>query len=130
MMDRALSLTQAERDARNLWLQLIYLTLDHLRYRQGQPRPPATEDRYNLNDLVTTVSNAFQQGYTLEGLKLEQSLQSTPPVSTSSSAPSMANPDEVDAPPQSSENAGAASTRSQWMRLVFLTNTLVKNRAS
>lgn len=55
--------------------------------------------------LVSEVTDAYKRGFSFDGLKMEMSLNKKP------EAPEV--------------NASAASIRSQWMRIVFITNQLV-----
>jgi hypothetical protein len=105
-VDKTVRLTDQERQTREVWLVLIYLTLDRLDYKpqSGSLPPPKPDDALGLGKLVESTCEALKAGFSLEGLKLELSLrESTQPLS----------------PAQ-------LSLRSQWTRIVFLTSEIIK----
>ena len=105
-VDKTVRLTDQERQTREVWLVLIYLTLDRLNYhpQSEAARPSKPDDSLGLVTLVDSTCEALKAGFSLEGLKLELSLrESVQPLS----------------PAQ-------LSLRSQWTRIVFLTSEVIK----
>eukprot|EP00276_Gloeochaete_wittrockiana_P001006 CAMPEP_0184673122 /NCGR_PEP_ID=MMETSP0308-20130426/86505_1 /TAXON_ID=38269 /ORGANISM="Gloeochaete witrockiana, Strain SAG 46.84" /LENGTH=166 /DNA_ID=CAMNT_0027120577 /DNA_START=332 /DNA_END=832 /DNA_ORIENTATION=- len=100
-LDKYISLNQDEKAIRRIWMTVIYLTLNAVRYRPRDSKDwtrPVIQDTMSLEKLVTGVIEAKQRGYSLDALKLEQTLL----LDTTGLS-------EVE-----------ASIRSQWMRIVFL----------
>jgi len=122
-IDRQLALSESESETRNIWMQLVYLTLEFIGYERGEKRPPKTEDPYSLNKMVVPISQAYNEGFSLEGIKLEQALRSSP-------SNAGVGVDEIRAPRVTPEpaSAGVAAIRSQWMRLIYLSNQIAKAR--
>jgi len=108
-IDQPITLSQSDKTSRTIWIQLVFLTLEAIGYQRITQHAP-TEDPYSLRTLVSTVTEAYRDGYTLQGLKLERAMR------TSSSEQA-----------QSRISNSAASVQSQWMRIVFLTNQLVNS---
>jgi hypothetical protein len=92
-LDAILTLDDQEIRIRRHWLHLIYLTLDRVTGQALVEEP----DLQELAQLVEGVYVAYEQGHTLDTLKLELRL---------------------DTPTRSPEES---SILSQWMRLIFLT---------
>ena len=103
-VDKTVRLTDQERQTREVWLVLIYLTLDRLNYKPISVTPSKPEDTLGLGKLVDSTCEALKAGFSLEGLKLELSLRET-------------------AQPLS---PAQLSLRSQWTRIVFLTSEVIK----
>lgn len=108
-VDKTIRLTDQERQTREIWLVLVYLSLDRLGYmgRGGDNAPPAPQDDLGLQQLVESTCDALEAGFSLEGLKLELSLRQSGEV------PVALNPAQL-------------SLRSQWTRIVFLTADVIK----
>jgi hypothetical protein len=103
-VDKTVRLTDQERQTREVWLVLIYLTLDRLNYKSSGLKPAKPSDTLGLGTLVDSTCEALKAGFSLEGLKLELSLRETVKPLT---------------PAQ-------LSLRSQWTRIVFLTSEVIK----
>eukprot|EP00274_Cyanoptyche_gloeocystis_P001607 CAMPEP_0196663612 /NCGR_PEP_ID=MMETSP1086-20130531/53547_1 /TAXON_ID=77921 /ORGANISM="Cyanoptyche gloeocystis , Strain SAG4.97" /LENGTH=198 /DNA_ID=CAMNT_0041999501 /DNA_START=254 /DNA_END=850 /DNA_ORIENTATION=+ len=110
-LDERIRLSAEEKQVRTVWLTLAYMTLNAVGYR---PRDipewvrPAVDDTKGLESLVMGVMDAHRRGYSLESLKLEQTLLLR---------------DGESALPESE-----AAVRSQWMRIVFLTLDLIEGK--
>lgn len=101
LVDNNLALNEEELAVRDLWLRLVYLTLEAIG-ESGPPEPigeadPRT-DETGVQMLVDGVARAYQAGYSLDSFKLEMALEGN----------------QVDDPEQ-------AAILSQWMRIIFLT---------
>ena len=104
--DSTVQLTFQQRKTREVWLRLIYLTLDRLNYQpqSSAVKPSKPEDTSGLSTLVYGVCEALKAGFSHDGLMLELSLR------------------------KSSQSLSPAqlSLRSQWTRIVFLTSETIK----
>ncbi len=94
-LDELLRLNTEETEIRSIWLRLIYVTLRQIGYPQTQVTPDL--GLTGQEDLVRGVIAASQEGFTLEGLKLELVLEGG----------------------GSERSAGETAILSQWMRIVF-----------
>lgn len=86
---------------RDLWLRLVYLTLEAV--GETGPAEPigienAADDESGVQQLVSGVVRAYQEGYSLDSFKLEISLEDN----------------QLDDP-------GQSALLSQWMRIIFMT---------
>ncbi|KAA8494882.1 hypothetical protein FVE85_3123 [Porphyridium purpureum] len=107
------SLSDSDKKTREYWLQLVYLTLSYLRHTPPTPPLPPPADPQKLDQLVRFVVDQYKRGFTLDGMKLEQSLNASS-TSTSTGSPDTASPD----PRAAQMSRAQASIRSQWMRIV------------
>lgn len=101
-LDLTLALTDEEVEVRNLWLRLVYLTLEDVGVEgpaQKCSSDDPSQDETGIELLVAGVVRAHTQGYTLDTLKLELLLDSTPPQ--------LRDPQQT-------------VLLSQWMRIVFI----------
>jgi hypothetical protein len=99
-VDKSLALNEEELSVRDLWLRLVYLTLEAVKEPGPETRislENPSEDDTGVQLLVNAVIRAFNNGYTLESFKLEMILDGA----------------RVDDPQQ-------ASLLSQWMRIIFI----------
>lgn len=105
-------LRQQEKDTRMVWIKLVYLTLDRFRYvQESAPVPLETASRgtddeemvRGLAALVQSTVDASRRGYTLQTLKMENMMKGQ----------------------QKELTPAEKSIRSQWMRIVFLTISLI-----
>ncbi len=100
-VDKSLALNEEEVSVRDLWLRLVYLTLEGIGEPSSQTRislDNPSEDDTGVQLLVNGVIRAFNNGYTLESFKLEMLFDGA----------------RVDDPQQS-------ALLSQWMRIIFIT---------
>jgi hypothetical protein len=99
-VDKSLALNEEELSVRDLWLRLVYLTLEAVKEPGPETRislENPSEDDTGVQLLVNGVIRAFNNGYTLESFKLEMILDGA----------------RVDDPQQ-------AALLSQWMRIIFI----------
>eukprot|EP00741_Cyanophora_paradoxa_P024637 tig00022080_g23788.t1 len=112
-LDEFIRLNEEEKEIRAIWITLVFLTLNAVRYRprdnENWTRPVVVDPR-GLEQLVLGVIESRRKGYKLDALKLEQTLLL----------------DEGETGLSTVE----ASIRSQWMRIVYLTLELVDDTAS
>eukprot|EP00802_Teleaulax_amphioxeia_P022866 Tamp_23362.p1 GENE.Tamp_23362~~Tamp_23362.p1 ORF type:complete len:291 (+),score=38.38 Tamp_23362:1-873(+) len=107
MVDKTVRLTDQERQTREVWLVLVYLTLHRMSYNPKKGvKPPKPDDVLGLQALVESTCEALEAGFSLNGLKLELSLRQ------SGEAPVPLTPAQL-------------SLRSQWTRIVFLTSEVI-----
>ncbi len=109
-VDKTERFTDQERQTREIWLVLIYHTLDRLNYKPQSTaiRPSKPDHALGLDTFVDTTCEALKAGFSLEGFKLELSLRkSLQPLS----------------PAQ-------LSLWSQWTRIVFLTSEVINFQAA
>mmetsp|Transcript_6918 Transcript_6918/g.21037 ORF Transcript_6918/g.21037 Transcript_6918/m.21037 type:complete len:261 (-) Transcript_6918:326-1108(-) len=106
-VNQALELRDNEKKTRYVWIVLIYLALQKIGFPSNVKRVQIPKDELTpaLEVLVDKVTDAYKRGFSFEGLKMELTLN------RKSDAPEL--------------NADAASIRSQWMRIVYITNQLV-----
>jgi len=111
-LDSVLTLSDGEKKARQTWIELVYLTLNHRGFAREQA-PPKPDDHMGLENLVRVITDAHKRGYTLDTFKLEESLRT------------------ADTGPPSPElerlNKAQKSIRSQFMRIVFIANEIAAN---
>ena len=64
-VDKTVRLTDQERQTREVWLVLIYLTLDRLDYKpqSGLLPPPKPDDALGLGKLVESTCEALKAGF-------------------------------------------------------------------
>jgi hypothetical protein len=99
-VDKNLALNEEELSVRDLWLRLVYLTLEAVKEPGPETRislDNPSEDDTGVQLLVNGVIRAFNNGYTLESFKLEMILDGA----------------RVEDPQQS-------ALLSQWMRIIFM----------
>ncbi|KAJ8904626.1 hypothetical protein NDN08_001144 [Rhodosorus marinus] len=106
-INKFIQLNENEKKTRYVWIILVYLALQKLRFPSENKNMTVPKDELvpSLQGLVDDVSEAYKKGFSFDGLKMEITLKKQPG--------------------QPEISADAASIRSQWMRIVYITNQLV-----
>eukprot|EP00741_Cyanophora_paradoxa_P003125 tig00000670_g3034.t1 len=113
------SLAQDEQDMRTVWLSLIFLTAAKVGVsRPSEAVPPS--DELKLSHFVDMVIAAFQKGYDLKRLQLEQRFASSGGIFGAAAGPAADAPSGSSAEAQAQKNVESAIV-SQSMRIVFMT---------
>jgi len=107
---QSFSMSSADKQTRDYWLLLVYLTLHYLRHSPPYPVPPAPADELRVSSLVEFVCEQRKRGFSLDGMKLEARLKQDGSKNTA-----------LESEEEQRRSRAAAAVRSQWMRIVYIT---------
>jgi len=126
---QGIELSDGDKQVREYWLRLVYLTLAQLRHSPDTAPVGKMEDPVGMKPLVQFVVEQKRRNFTLEGMKLEmQMAESGSTKFVDDDRPSDAKQSVEQSDKERNLIRARAAVRSQWMRIVYMTAQYIEEQ--